>query len=353
MNTSRIKYVIVVIACCIGMTSCNTHTQEKLNETFVKEQDFKEIRTLRAEKVDVDSFLLRPIQIQVYDSVMLLMNSRADKMVHVFNLNNNKMISGHVSVGQGPDEMLIPRFSVVDSSRIVLSDLMSSTVQEYNMKDFIQTVEPVVKQRIKLSERAFGETRLVKDGYVAPARNGSFLMYKFDAKGIMVDSIGNYPTADWNPTEMEKIEMFTFSIATNSTNRIAAFYNWADIIDFYDNNGSLIKRVHGVANFISKYKEEHRGEVAVAMGVKGKTRDAYFSPQPVGDEVWVLFSGKSQNEDNYSILANTIYVYDWDGNPVRIFKLDQGVFSFSVDPRHRIIYGISDVPEFHILSYKY
>lgn len=81
--------------------------------------------------------------------------------------------------------------------------------------------------------------------------------------------------------------------------------------------------------------------------------DAYFAPQRVGDEVWVLFSGKSSEEEGYSILANTIYVYDWDGNSQRILKLDQGVFAFAVDAKKRVIYGISDSPEFHILSFSY
>lgn len=87
--------------------------------------------------------------------------------------------------------------------------------------------------------------------------------------------------------------------------------------------------------------------------MKGKTRDAYFSPVNVGDEFWVLFSGKSESEDGYNILAEQIFVFGWDGTPRRILNLDKGVFAFTVNEKMKKIYGISDSPDFHILSFSY
>lgn len=336
----------------IALMSCS-QTQDNGTVSFVEYEDFKDVKELKAEHVNVDSLLLKPIQLQVYDSVLMLMNSRAEKMVHLVDLRTNQMIAEHVTVGQGPDEMLIPRFAEVTDNSVILSDLMSSVIQKYDMKDFLQVEAPAVSQRVQLAKRAFGEARLLQEGFVAPARNASFLMYKYDEKGLVVDSIGSYPEVDWQPTDVEKLDMFAYSMVTNLTDRIAVFYNWADRIDFYDKNGTLMKRVAGPQKFVSKYKEVRRGKVTSSMGVKGETRDAYFAPQRVGDEVWVLFSGKSSEEEGYSILANTIYVYDWDGNPQRILKLDQGVFAFAVDAKNRVIYGISDSPEFHILSFSY
>ena len=346
------KNILLGILGFIVLVACN-QVKNGNKSSSVKYEDFKEVKELKAEHVNVDSLLLRPIQIQAHDSVLMLMNSRAEKMVHLLNLKTGQIMAEHVSVGQGPDEMLIPRFVETDGNSVMFSDLMSSVVQKYDMEDFLKPEKPTVTQRIKLSQRAFGEARLLQNGFVAPARNAAFLMYKFDSNGSVVDSLGSYPVVDWNPTDMEKIDMFAFSMSTNLKDRIAVFYNWADIIDFYNQEGTLIKRVYGPGQFVSKYKEVRNGEVTSSMGVKGETRDAYFAPQQVQNEVWVLFSGKASDEENYSILANTIYVYDWDGNPQRVLKLDQGIFAFAVDQKSHKIYGISDSPEFHILSFSY
>lgn len=97
----------------------------------------------------------------------------------------------------------------------------------------------------------------------------------------------------------------------------------------------------------------NHGQVTSSMQVKGQTRDAYFCPVNMEDEFWVLFSGKSESEEDYSILANQIFVYGWDGTPRRILNLNEGIFAFTVDKKNKKIYGISDSPEFHIISFSY
>jgi hypothetical protein len=66
-----------------------------------------------------------------------------------------------------------------------------------------------------------------------------------------------------------------------------------------------------------------------------------------------LYSGKSEDEEGYSILANQIFVFSWKGVPEQILSLDQGVFSITVDEKNKKIYGISDTPEFHIVEFAY
>lgn len=73
----------------------------------------------------------------------------------------------------------------------------------------------------------------------------------------------------------------------------------------------------------------------------------------MGDEFFVLFSGKSMDEENYNILSDEIFVFSWDGIPKKILSLDQGVFAFTVDEKNKKIYGISNTPEYHIVEFAY
>ena len=346
----KVKYMIPL---GILMASCSLEKKAYMDATTVAHEDFQEVLDLKAETAQLDSVLLSPIQLQVYDSILMVMNGRDTKMVHVLDINAKKKMAGHISVGQGPNEMLIPRFVENDGRSVQLSDLQSSVVVKYNFRDFLKKEEPAFVERIRLKRRAFGEVRLLGDNYVSPARNPSFLLYKFDKKGEVIDSIGRYPEVGWEPTDAEKIDMYAFSFVTNLKDRIAVCYNWTDLIDIYDNAGKLLKRIHGPEHFTSKFKEVRDGKVTTTMSIKEEKRDAYFAPINMGDEFWVLFSGKSESEENYSILANQIYVYGWDGTPKRIMNLDKGIFAFTVDRKNHKIYGISDTPEFHVLVFSY
>lgn len=335
------------------LLSCSQEKKTFVDATLVKYGDFKEVIDLKGEKIGLDSILLAPIQLQIYDTILAVMNSRADRMIHLFSLNSQKKIAEHVSVGQGPDEMLIPRFVENDGQSIQVSDVMTSVVMKYNLYDFLKQEEPVNIERILLKERAFGEVRLLKDGYIGASHKVPFLLNKYNVKGEVIDSIGNYPEVGWETTEAEKLNMYSFSFSTNLCDRIAICYNWTDLIDIYDNMGNLHKRIYGPKQFVSHFKEVSDGKVVSSSPVKGHTRDAYFCPVNMGDEFWVLFSGKSESEENYSILANQIYVYGWDGSPRKILNLSQGVFSIAIDKKNRVIYGISDDPEFHIIAFPY
>lgn len=335
------------------LLSCSHEKKQFADAILIGNNDFKEYLNLKAEKSGLDSMLLAPIQLQIYDTVLAIMNSRADKMVHLFSLNSKKKIAEHISVGQGPNDMLVPRFIENSAHSMQLSDLMTSTVVKYDLCDFFKPEEAFCIERISLKKRVFGEVRLLGDKYVGPARKASYLLNMYDANGEVVDSIGRCPEVTWETTDSEKINMYSFSFTTNSHDKIAVCYNWTDLIDIYDGNGNLSKRIHGPKRFVSCFKEFNDGKVISSSPVKGQTRDAFFCPVDMGDEFWVLFSGKSESEENYSILANQILVYGWDGSPRKILNLDQGVFSIAVDKKNKKIYGISDSPEFHIVEFPY
>ncbi|WP_294592404.1 BF3164 family lipoprotein [uncultured Bacteroides sp.] len=345
--------VQIALLLCGLLLSCSHEHKNYVDASIVEYSDFEDVEDLKAEIIDLDSFILAPIQLQIYDTILAVMNSRADKLVHLFNLKSKKKVAEHISVGQGPDEMLVPRFVENDGRSVQVSDLMTSIVSKYDSNDFMSQEEPASIEKISLEKRPFGEVRLLNKNFVGPARKVSCLLYRFNERGEVVDSIGSYPKTSWENTDTEKIDMYAFSFATNLQDKVAICYNWTDLIDIYDDKGKLCNRIHGPKCFVSQFKEFNDGKVISTSAVKDQTRDAYFCPVNVGDEFWVLFSGKSESEEGYSILANQIMVYGWDGSPRRILNLNKGIFAFTVDKKNKKVYGISDDPDFHILSFSY
>lgn len=345
--------LLLVMALSGALVACSQDKKNYADALVVEYSDFENVLDLKAEVVDMDSSIWAPRQLQLYDTVLAVMNHGTDKLVHLFSLNSKKKVAEHISVGQGPNEMLAPNFIENDGQSVQLSDLMTSVVFKYNCADFMQQEEPVCIERITLKKRPFGEIRLLDKKIIGPARRNTCLLYKFDEFGTVIDSIGCYPEVDWETTDMEKVDMYAFSFTTNLHDKVAVCYNWTDLIDIYNEKGQLCNRIHGPLHFVSHFKEFNDGKVTSTSQVEGQTRDAYFCPVNVGDEFWVLFSGKSESEENYSILANKILVYGWDGTPRKVLNLDKGIFTFSVDKKNKKIYGISNAPEYHIVSFSY
>lgn len=75
------------------------------------------------------------------------------------------------------------------------------------------------------------------------------------------------------------------------------------------------------------------------------SKHCFTSATVTKEYIYALFSGKSIGKTKKSVedsrLANMIYVMDWEGMPVKKYKLDQNVLSIAIDEKSNIIYAAS------------
>lgn len=192
------KFFLCLLSLGLLLMSCKQNEKIYSDATLVDYDDFKEIIELKAETIaGFDSLFLAPTHLCAYDSMLITINKRSDKRILVFNVNTEKKVAEHISVGQGPGEMLLPRIVGNDDSKILISDLIKSTVLEYSMEDFFKSGELQYTKFISLQKPISGEVRLLKDRLIGDvSRNTSFLFYEFNSEGEVVDSIGRYPEAN-------------------------------------------------------------------------------------------------------------------------------------------------------------
>ena len=321
--------------------------------TSITYDDFKITQSLIGSDVLIDEMSLKPTCLQVFDSLLFTINTREKQLIHMFNLNSKKKIGERISAGHGPGEMLQPRIVKMDGISIQIFDMVTCTLFEYSLSDFIANQHPTPVRKINLKNQIVSEAYFLGEKLVGAGYNHSYQLLGFNLNGNKIEEYGEYPISDIDFSDNETVEAYRFSFITNLTDKMLICYNWTDLIDILDKNGHLLKRIHGPGNFISSFKEFREGSTISANPVKGKTRDAYFNPVNVGDDFFVLYSGKSEDEEGDSILTNQVLVFGWDGTPKQIITLDQAVFSITVDGKNKKIYGISDTPEFHIVEFSY
>lgn len=351
------SYVLLLLAVLLVSASCSNSEknvskyQDAISTNY---DDFAFNQKLSGTVFLSDKEVLKPMRVYVCDTLLITMNPKEKKLFHLFSLNSKRKIGERISLGQGPDEMIRPSIIKFDSAQILIFDVATFTLFTYGTEDFITNVNTVPIERKRLELQAYGEIGLFADCIIGSTYNPKNQFIKFDNSGKKIGEFGYYPVVtDLSYTDDEKLEAFKSSFVTNMEDKLAVCYKWTDLIEIYDQNGLLKKRIHGPEHSYARFKEFHNGN-AIAATPDEDNKDAYFFPYNVGDEFWVLFSGKIWNPDAKEIeLPNRILVYDWNGEAKKIYSLDQGIINFAVDVVHKKIYGISSSPEYHLVEFSY
>ena len=342
---------ILLILTLLMAISCNQENKYQ-DAISIDRTDFKTTQSLTGLVVEFDSMILKPRQLQLYDSLLITYNSGADKLFHIFNLKTKKKIGECISMGQGPTEMLQP-FFVPSKDSVVIFDMATSILSKYSIAEFISNQEPIASERIKLTEQLFSGVSFLGKDMIGSMYRPEYPLYIFNSNGETIKEFGAYPVSDITYTDIEIIDAYRSVITTNLTDRVAVCHYFTDLIDIYNKEGALEKRIHGPEHIFPHFKEYVDGNIVSSKAVKGTYRDAFYSPVSVGEDFFVLYNGKSVEEKGYNLLAKEIFVFGWDGKPKQRILLDKGVFRIAVDQSNKKIYGISDDPEYHIVEFSY
>lgn len=227
----------------ITTLSCNQNNKYQ-NVVSIEWNDFKTKQSLAGSIVEFDSILMKPSQLQIYDTLLITYNYSDDKLFHIFNLKSKKKIGESVSMGQGPTEMIQP-FFVNNKNEIILFDMITSTVSKYTIEEFIKNPDPEPFQKIKLDSQVMSEIGLLGDNMIGSLYQSDYPFYLFDKNGKKTNGFAAYPKSDIVYTNTEITEAFRSIITTNQKDKVAICHFWTDLIDIYNKEGQLVKRIHG------------------------------------------------------------------------------------------------------------
>ena len=327
-------------------------------QTYQGEQRFSwddfETIPLHGKVLEFDEDIMNPYHLLVRDSFLLTMNQGTEKLCHIFNLHTMKKVNEQVIMGQGANDMIHP-FFVDSKDSFALYDPMTSNVFNYSLDVFVYSENVVPASRIKLNEKAlFSELATLENQYVSVSYRPDTPCYIFDAEGNKQDvSFGKYPMGPEEYSDLEVVNAFRAIPTSNKKDRVSVCHIFTDLIDFYNDKGELLKRMHGPDHFYTSFIEFNNGTTMGSKPNGDYYRDAFYSPVGTDDYLFVLYNGKFVNKPGHDLLAKNLLVFDWNGCPKYCYQLDKGVSIITVNPIERKIYGVSDDPEYHIVEFTY
>lgn len=310
-------------------------------------QDFPELSTLRSEERSLSDFPLLPSKLLAMNDKAIVFDNGETGLFKVYSLPDFGFLYSFGEIGEGPDQL-----KFVDQN----------SLQVHNQAIVVFTGEEIVKYTLDLTyAEEIQRTKLPMLGSLLPinrlvlltdslfisdiweVRPGGAEHQISDVKGqASVVHFGKLPQ-DASTNRLEQSELYRRYLKSLVVNResgkMVSFYIHENLIRYYSKEGYLVREV----------------EVDFFNGRDIDRNDFTFRVEPVAtkDFIYVMYIGRSKQEiiDEPMDFRPQIEIWDWDGNLIRRYLLDQPITTFAVSDDYKKLYGISFFKEDVLFEY--
>jgi len=365
------KIFIPIVSIVLLISSCGNNTNNKAKdvnkvktekitkdtlppitegESTFTDDVFGDIIELKGTSCPVDQiFRVSELKMIIKDSIMIVSNRNGDNAFMAYSMPDFKFIKSFGTIGRGPDEFQIPRL-VKSEKKDVLCYIYSCTSEDlYSLgKDFI-----LKKLSVKLPS---GEKHYFGNKQLQSFSSNEFLYVDNIKRGKAIFNLKVQ-----NDTVSSKL---VNKLAFSSSHR-----NWAAYIGDFGASKKYGRIVYAYKKFKRllfmdlksgktrvikfKTKETKRGNIKGMLSADNVTH--YWGMSAHDDYVYVLYSGRTpiQVGKENDKTSGYIFVeqYDWNGNPIRKFKLDHWGY-FCVNEAEDTIYLASYIEEQPFLKFE-
>ncbi|MDP3398856.1 MAG: BF3164 family lipoprotein [Bacteroidales bacterium] len=324
--------ILIIFALFSCKSNNNAHTERYIMPVF------KQKLSVTPKYINKDKPLRDIYSMHIHKDYLLLRSFADNNLIQLFNKNNGDYIAGIAPRGRGPGEytMTVNIFFLGDT--LCLFDRRNLEVNFYD-SNFISNNIPY--NQITL-EGASGFFHIVpyKQGFITvPTKDTRFIIH--DKTGTPIGKYTHYPSFEAiNDSSIVREALFTGSdaidIKPDHTKLVSATFAGA-IIEIFSLNGntiSLNKEIRLLPpTFLKLKNNRYRASNESYVG--------FWNIQSTQEYIYLIFSGKTINDFKKSPLGDYIYVYDWDGNPIKSYKINGGVNRFAVDEAQQRIYFVT------------
>ena len=334
-------FLLVLFLSLIGCTS---------KENTMDKYGFKDVGELKFTHLDLDEYIYMPTWVEVFDSLLLVYDPVEENNYTIYNLNTLQPVINGGNKGEGPDDIMYGQFvDKIDNKRFQVSDLANRKILVYNVDSILHNKEFKPIRRIFYSlyeENVNGSIQImynlndtVNIG-LGPFDNGKYAILNEN----WIDYWGNYP----DEPKTERNPFYTHQGVIQVNRERNRFLYHCPLGLYYE----IYEYAHGFNRIGGEYVlTEFVSGISTVNTIYG-INSADFSE----DEIFMLFSGRTDKETESPMFADNILVCDMDGNKKKCYKTDRNTVCIGLDSQKRRIYCVTQNPdtfELEIGYYKY
>lgn len=335
----KIKYLLLIVI----LSACKERGDNL-------KKSFKEIETIAIESQPVDieenvsfSSMFKMVSV---DNLIIVSEIRDPEYdLKIVNLNNGK-VRKFAKRGKGPDEIKYRgvNFSIdYHTNQLYLIDGQYSLVyaidslKEGNNVPFKKF--SIDKSAPRMRENIYCQNNIV--GMLADEPQPGFGIYDIDSEEMSRIKI---PSQDSLPKGTLNNQAFLINHPSDSL--VAYFHYTSGICGILDLKNK--EKIDIKSNFYwaTTNKKIKSGNKTITAHNKEDERNGFIAATSDENYIYTLYSGKSMNVNSVkeltnAFLSNVVYVFDWEGRPIKKYQLDEEVRSITIDQKDNVLYAAS------------
>lgn len=342
----------VVFGVCVCACQQSAKQVQEVDAYFVMD-DFGPVIPLKGEKVPIGE-VWKPQDIQVADSLLVLIDMYCDYFVQVHDKYTGKKLNEKLSRGSGPGEFIFCWSTQYGRDSVWTFDLQMARINVYARDSFLlgNQVPPARSFRLKGAPTT-----------VVALPDGTFLASDLADKEslfTLYDASGNrdstfsiaYPEVSYDiPAELRKNFWENRIYYHAGRDKLVVFYVYTDLLEIYNSHMELECRVQGPDQFAPELGMREMEGHFVHFLQPGISKFSYINSVLTDSEIWTLYMGGIPTEDEK--LRQTLLVFDYEGHPLRRYELDMPVTSYAVDEKEHCIYAVVEHPDPVVIRFDY
>lgn len=324
------------IASCVGKTGDGNSDSQQI------------FLTSQTPGFDSDEPLIgNPIYMIRVGSHLVITDTKADSALLIIDIDNNIFNGQFGRIGQGPGDfrkmsqiMKIPRagnrFGIYNSSTKEYGTVSLDSIDHSNIK-FL----PI----FQTEGAAWQLMRLENGNYVTSNSYDEYpeLFTVYDSDGKLIGRTGERPMSEeaknYPPAESTAAYQYVLSVSPDGKKVLAQ--SCGEIAVFSHTDGDSI--VTDTIIYDPQKDIDYEFENGSFLGMRGKTPMGFIYGDVTDSEVFILKSELPYEGNGVtSLTANTLLVYDWNGNKQREYRLDRRIRIFTAPGSDGIIYAITE-----------
>lgn len=244
--------------------------------------------------------------------------------------------------GRGPYEFLAPSLIKSGTNKAKNSKKLIS-IHDYKRNK----ISRIDINRILENDKDFELNSIPKtDSYLSFVHyiGDNYLIGTPSQKGILtiINSVTNQsltvpylPELDFDIPENSLSTVFRPAVLINKEEtEIAVAPLYLGELNYFDLKGNLLNTI------IFEARDKYKNELIKGVGVFSEIKEQITELKAVNNKIFALNSNTAVKNFRSGKRENKIQVFDWEGNALKEYKLDQRhISSIGIDTKHKRIYG--------------
>jgi len=332
--------ITIITTLTIALYSCSNKSNEFPEEIELVESEYN---------IDKEN-IARIELITCNDSILIVFDIHSGKSYTIFDIKTGSCLGRFGDIGQGPNELIIGSPGYLEKNKFTVYHTKGGYIRQYNTDSLLANVDIPPNKLADFSIRNSFFTKIIplndslflgvgaylqENNYI-PSMSSTLQYTLFNSKNVVINA--NILTYNFN----ESLSFYHKALFNQghlckspNRNRFAYTLNYSSNIDFIEINDNKIIEI--------KLNRKRNPQLIPS----GSGENSFFTPDlknkigyidvTCGEEfVYALHSDKLVTQA-YS--SNIIYKFDWNGNPVKKYKLSRDVYNITVNENLNKLYA--------------